>query len=69
MLMLISQPFNSLEVVRLPCFVPNEHLFTKHKELGTERWEVFANAVRNCMADAMNFPKSTQSVPEKFAYL
>ena len=39
----------------LPDFQPNEYLFETHKDKGTERWEIYAWAVRDIMMKAGNF--------------
>ena len=37
------------EIHKLPHFKPNEYLFKTHADKGTERWEIFAWAVRDIM--------------------
>lgn len=39
----------------LPLFVPNDYLFEKHKDKGTEKWEIIAWAVRDAMAKVGGF--------------
>ena len=39
----------------MPDFEPNDYLFRKHANRGTERWEIFAWAIRDAMAKAGDF--------------
>lgn len=52
----------------LPDFQPNEYLFETHKDKGTERWEIYAWAVRDIMMKAGNFQACDLSLRSKFAY-
>lgn len=40
------------KIVELPDFEPNDYLFETHKDKGTERWEIFAWALRDVMMQA-----------------
>ena len=42
----------------LPPFVPNDHLFKKFGGNNKEKWEVYANAVRDIMAKEGNIKTS-----------
>ena len=37
------------KVICLPDFEPNEYLFETHKDKGSERWEIYAWAIRDIM--------------------
>ena len=39
----------------MPDFEPNEWLYEKHADKGTERWEIFAWAVRDIIAKTGRF--------------
>jgi len=39
----------------LPAFQPNDYLFTKHADKGTEKWEIFAWATRDLMSKVGGF--------------
>lgn len=41
-----------LNVKILPPFRPNDYLLREHKDKAKEDWEIFAWAVRDCMAEA-----------------
>jgi lysophosphatidylcholine acyltransferase/lyso-PAF acetyltransferase len=53
----IFEPF-MIEVHRLPPFKPSEHLFETFKDKGSEKWEIFAWAVREAMAEFGDFKLS-----------
>ena len=38
-------------------FEPNEYLYTNHADKGNEKWEIFAWATRDIMAEATNMDK------------
>ena len=52
----------------MPDFEPNEYLFKKHSCQGTERWEIFAWAIRDAMAKAGDFELCSINVREKVEY-
>jgi hypothetical protein len=41
-----------ISLIEMPAFQPNDYLYTKHADKGKEKWEIFAWAVREAMADA-----------------
>jgi hypothetical protein len=45
----------TVEVGIMPDFEPNEYLFTEHADKGTERWEIYAWAVRDAIHKAGSF--------------
>mmetsp|Transcript_17777 Transcript_17777/g.30111 ORF Transcript_17777/g.30111 Transcript_17777/m.30111 type:complete len:406 (+) Transcript_17777:160-1377(+) len=49
-------------------FQPNEYLFETHADKGTERWEVYAWAVRDLMAKSGKFENCDQPLRQKFQY-
>lgn len=57
-----------VNVIELPPFQPNEYLFQTHANKGKDKWEIFAWAVRECMADAGNLIKNSQPYREKLHY-
>lgn len=36
----------------MPVFIPNDYLYEKHKDKGKEKWEIFAWATREIIAEA-----------------
>lgn len=49
-------------------FEPNEYLFTHHANKGSERWEIFAWAVRDAMAKTGDFELTDLKLQEKLDY-
>jgi len=58
----------SAEITVLPDFTPNEYLYEKHKDKGSERWEVFAWAIRDVLMKHGGFKNCSQPLSEKFRY-
>lgn len=58
----------SCEVNVLPDFYPNEYLFETHKDKGSERWEIYAWAVRDIMAKVGGFECCENTLRQKMAY-
>jgi hypothetical protein len=54
------------KVSDLPPFLPNEYLFTTHADKGTEKWEIYAWALRDIMAKVGDFKLNNQPTREKF---
>ena len=58
--------FNFKAVIHeLPPFVPNSHLFSKCNETGKERWQIFAESIREVMSKATQLKLTDQSFKEK----
>lgn len=59
-LVIMQQCVFNLKAVayELPTFVPNQYLYTTHKDKGKENWEILAWAVREVMSDAGQLPKN-----------
>ena len=55
-------------VLDLPEFQPNEYLFQKHADKGTERWEIIAWALRDIMSKAGHLTKNELRVREMKFY-
>lgn len=65
--MVAAQISSKVEVTRMPAFIPNDHLLGKAEE--SKKWLVFANAVRDVMAEASGLPKSDQTIEDKLAFI
>jgi len=65
LVVLMSQFTNSLEVTDLPIFEPNKYLYETHRKADQQNWEVYANAVRECMSDISGLPTSEASIKDK----
>lgn len=55
MILHLSWIFYRCNVRIMPDFHPNEFLFTHHADKGTERWEIYAWAVRDAMIKCGSF--------------
>ncbi len=61
--------FNFTAVVHdLPPFVPNEFLFNKYASTGKEKWQIYAECVREIMAKAGKLRLEPMPYSEKFNY-
>lgn len=52
----------------MPDFEPNEYLFETHKDKGTERWEIFAWAVRDIISKTGDFKLCNIKLQDKVSY-
>jgi hypothetical protein len=52
----------------MPPFVPNEYLFKHHGKEGMEKWEVYAEAIRDIISEVEGVPKYDASYMEKIRY-
>ena len=52
----------------MPDFQPNEYLFKTHADKGSERWEIYAWAVRDIMMKTGNFESNDQPLKLKIQY-
>jgi len=46
------------DVIELPLFIPNDFLYKTHADKGKDKWEIYAWAVREVMADASKLKKN-----------
>jgi hypothetical protein len=56
--MMLSFGTYTCEMIHLPPFQPNEYLFETFKDKGEEKWEIYAWAMREIIAEVGNFKKS-----------
>ena len=54
------------EVVVYPVFQPNDYLFEEHKEMGEEKWEIYAWACRDLLSKVGGFGKHDISFKAKY---
>ena len=57
------------EITILPAFQPNAYLWNMHKDKGTDKWEIYAWAVRDVMSKVGGFGKSDFTFQEKKVYV
>lgn len=51
----MTQLYTSIDYFELPVIKPTEYMFEKYKDLGKEKWEIYANVVRNIYAEVGEF--------------
>ena len=68
LILLNSWGFTKYECLTFPDFEPTEYLFTTHADKGTERWEIFAWAVRDAMMKGSGLGSDTVTYREKQVY-
>ena len=62
--------FATCKVFKLPVFEPNEYFWKNHWIEGKgDKWEAFANAVRDIIATSGNFTLSDSSMEDKVEYI
>jgi len=62
---LLSQITNSVEVIDLPIFGPNEYLYKNHMKPGEEKWMAYARAIQGSIADVLDLPTSNANLGDK----
>jgi hypothetical protein len=56
------------EVIELPTFIPNDYLYETHADKGSDRWEIYAWAVRQAMSAASGLEQNEQPFRDKLHY-
>ena len=51
-----------ITITSLPIFVPNDYLYSTHADKGKEKWEIYAWAIRDIIANEGNFEKIETSL-------
>lgn len=65
----ISSLYTTATLTELPVFEPNEYFWKNHWQEGKqEKWEVFAEAVREIMGNQGGFPLTDNRMEDKFKY-
>ena len=67
-IMQLSWAFYSCEVSMMPDFQPNDYLFETHSDKGTDRWEIYAWAVRDVIIKAGGFESCELTLRQKMIY-
>lgn len=67
----ICNPYFTVTLMHFPVICPNEYLYTKSKfaDEKKEKWEVYAEAVRDVMVRTGNLEKSNLTYEDKMTYL
>ena len=68
---IICNPYFTITLLNFPVFAPNEYLFTKSKfaQGQSERWIIYADAVRDAMSKGGKMEKSALSYEDKMNFL
>lgn len=61
----LSWGFMRCKIIKLPEIWPNEYMFNRKEAQGLERWEAYAEVVREVMSKASGLPMSNQTYQEK----
>ena len=64
----LSKLFNKVEYFELPIITPNEYLYENFKNLGKDKWEIYANVSREIMCELGGFQKSEFGLRDSFRY-
>ena len=64
----MCQLLTPVEYIELPILTPNDYMFDKYKDLGKERWEIYANVARNIMSEIGGFKKSDMGLRDSYRY-
>jgi lysophosphatidylcholine acyltransferase/lyso-PAF acetyltransferase len=64
----LSTLYSNIEYIELPIMTPNEYMFNNFKDLGKEKWEIYAEVAREIMCTLGNLKKSNFGVKDSFRY-
>lgn len=64
----LSWAFMRCKIIKLPDIWPNEYMFNRKEAQGLEKWEAYAEVVREVMSKASGLPMSDQTYQEKRQY-
>jgi len=60
--------FHHLRLVIMPDFTPTHWMLNNHRDKGSADWEIFAECLREAMAQHGNFKIDNHATRDKFAY-
>lgn len=61
----LSWGFMRCKIIKLPDIYPTEYMYNRKEAIGLEKWEAYAEVVRDVMSKASGLPKSDLTFPEK----
>jgi hypothetical protein len=61
--------WHDLTVTKLPVIKPTSYMFEKYKDLGTEKWEIYAEVVREMWCEIGGFEKSNKTFRDTLDYV
>ena len=68
LIMIVQTMWFTVEMTEMPVFEPNEYFWEHHLQPGEEKWQAYARAVRDVMADQGGLEKFETTVEDKFEY-
>ena len=67
-LLLCSTPYSTIRMKELPVFQPNEYFWKNHSQEGKQRWQVYAETIRNILRDVDGYKLSDMAMEDKLVY-
>lgn len=64
----LCELFTPISYIELPIITPTEYMFETYKDLGEEKWEIFANVARNIFIELGEFQRGDAGLRESFRY-
>ena len=64
----LSWGFMRCKTIKLPDIWPNEYMLNRKEAKGLERWEAYAEVIREVMSKASGLPKSNETYQQKRQY-
>ena len=64
----LSTLYSRIEYIELPIMTPNEYMFNNFKDLGNEKWEIYAEVAREIMCTLGRLKKSNAGIRDRFRY-
>lgn len=60
--------YHNISLTELPIIRPTEYMFEKWKNLGSEKWEIYAEVVRNIYCEIGGLEKSDMTLRDSYTY-
>jgi hypothetical protein len=60
--------WHNMTIIKLPVIKPTSYMFEKYKDLGKEKWEIYAEVVREIWCEVGGFEKSNKSFWDTLEY-
>jgi hypothetical protein len=61
--------YHNITFYELPVIKPTKYMFEKYAYLGTEKWEIYAEVVREIMCEVGKFDKSNKTFRDTLEYV
>lgn len=60
--------YHRIEFIDLPVIIPTEYMFEKYKDLGEEKWMVYAGVVQKMYCEIGGFKESNKNLRDSLRY-